>query len=164
MDTQNYQFLKALPFPSQPFWHIQYISISNLQGVFHHWYRGETFGVWKDEEFQMRSSLEPLKKVHGVHLESTKYYHQHLLNHQHCYNSFTNLVYIYIYLIWYMGAVENSFIILSWYDPLRFALARSCARKDFSILHPSHAESQGLLYFNLVFKIFSLNHNRDARN
>jgi len=28
---------------------------------------------------------------------------------------------------------------------LRFALARSCAREDFSISYPSHAELQGLL-------------------
>lgn len=48
-------------------------------------YRGEQFGVWKDEEFGTISQHNKKlfgtpQKVHGVHLESRNYYHHHLSN------------------------------------------------------------------------------------
>lgn len=66
-------------------------------------YRGEQFGVWKDEEFgpisqHNKKLFGTPQKVHGVHLESRNYYHHHLSNMNILtIPSPTWCVYIYIY-------------------------------------------------------------------
>lgn len=85
-------------------------------------YRGEQFGVWKDEEFGTISQHNKKlfgtpQKVHGVHLESRNYYHHHLSNmnflqflHQPVHIHISIYVYVSIHVYIYIHIQHTAYI------------------------------------------------------